>query len=106
MRIAVFITTVAFTLWASTAFALAVGRLIRRIKAGQPDSTRSGDHRARLATTLREVLLHTRLNQITYVGVAHWFVFVAFGGLLLTLITAYGLILDPGFALPIIGHTL
>ena len=106
MRIAAFISTVVFTLWASTAFALAVLRLVRRIKAGQPDSTRSGNHRARLITTLREVLLHTRLNQITYVGVAHWFVFVAFGGLLLTLITAYGLILDPGFGLPVMGHTL
>ncbi len=38
------------------------------------------------------------------VGVAHWFVFVAFGALFFTLITAYGQLFDPRFALPVIGH--
>ena len=37
-------------------------------------------------------------------GSAHWFVFIAFGALFFTLITAYGQLFDPRFALPIIGH--
>jgi hypothetical protein len=44
--------------------------------------------------------------QWTKVGAAHWFVFIAFGALIFTLITAYGQIFDPRFALPIIGHWL
>ena len=38
------------------------------------------------------------------IGIAHWFVFVAFGALFFTLITAYGQLFDPLFALPVIGH--
>ena len=42
--------------------------------------------------------------QWTGVGAAHWFVFVAFGALFFTLLTAYGQLFDPEFALPVIGH--
>jgi Fe-S oxidoreductase len=38
------------------------------------------------------------------VAVAHWFVMISFGLLFLTLVTAYGQLLDPHFALPVIGH--
>ena len=40
----------------------------------------------------------------TGTGIAHWFVMIGFGALFGTLITAYGQILNPDFALPIIGH--
>ena len=53
---------------------------------------------------LAETLGHTRMLQWTRIGVAHWFVFVAFGALFFTLITAYGQLFDPRFALPLIGH--
>jgi hypothetical protein len=53
---------------------------------------------------LAETLGHTRMLQWTKVGAAHWFVFIAFGALFFTLITAYGQLFDPRFALPIIGH--
>ena len=42
--------------------------------------------------------------QWSKIGVAHWFVFVAFGALFFTLITAYGQLFDPRFAIPVIGH--
>ncbi len=51
-----------------------------------------------------ETLGHTRMLQWTTVGAAHWFVFVAFGALFFTLLTAYGQLFDPRFALPVIGH--
>ena len=36
----------------------------------------------------------------------HWFVFVGFGFLFLTLVTAYGQLFDADFALPLIGTWL
>ena len=51
-----------------------------------------------------EVLSHTKMLNFTVTGVAHWFVMIGFGGLLGTLITAYGQLINPTFALPIIGH--
>ena len=53
---------------------------------------------------LAETLGHTRMLQWNKIGVAHWFVFVAFGALFFTLITAYGQLFDPLFAIPVIGH--
>jgi Fe-S oxidoreductase len=53
---------------------------------------------------LTETLGHTRMLQRPLVGAAHWFVFVAFGALFFTLVTAYGQLFDPRFVLPVIGH--
>jgi len=84
--------------------AIRVRQLIAVYKKGQPDPTRSGDRGARLKNMLTEVLGHTKMLNFTGTGIAHWFVMVGFGALLGTLITAYGQILNPDFALPIIGH--
>jgi hypothetical protein len=43
---------------------------------------------------------------VSSIGVAHWFVFIAFGALFFTLITAYGQLFVPTFAFPVIGHWL
>ena len=43
---------------------------------------------------LKETLRHTRMLQWTVVGAAHWFVFVGFGLLFFTLVTAYGQLFD------------
>ena len=85
-------------------FTVTVRRIMRVVRLGQVDPTRSGDRGARLATTVRESIGHTRLLQWTPQGVAHWFVFVGFGALFGTLITAFGQILDSTFTLPVIGH--
>ena len=53
---------------------------------------------------LKETLGHTRMLQWTLVGAAHWFVFVGFGLLFFTLLTAFGQLFDAHFALPLIGH--
>ena len=42
--------------------------------------------------------------QWTAVGIGHWFVFIGFGLLFFTLLTAYGQLFDPCFALPVIGR--
>ena len=40
----------------------------------------------------------------TATGIAHWFVMIGFGALFGTLVTAYGQLISPSFALPLIGH--
>jgi Fe-S oxidoreductase len=53
---------------------------------------------------LKEVLGHTKMLNFTATGIAHWFVMIGFGALFGTLITAYGQVINPDFALPVIGH--
>jgi Fe-S oxidoreductase len=92
------------TLVAVTLFALRVRQLIAIYKKQQPDPTRSNNPKARLSNMLKEVLGHTKMLNFTGTGIAHWFVMVGFGALFGTLVTAYGQLIQPDFALPIIGH--
>jgi Fe-S oxidoreductase len=85
-------------------FAMRVRQLIALYKKQQPDPTRSGNRAARTKNMLKEVLSHTKMLNFTATGIAHWFVMVGFGALFGTLITAYGQLIQPDFALPIIGH--
>jgi Fe-S oxidoreductase len=85
-------------------FIRGVASIVRVVRLGKPAPAR-GDHRGqRWRNMLAETLGHTRMLQWTKVGMAHWFVFIAFGALIFTLITAYGQLFNPRFALPIIGH--
>jgi Fe-S oxidoreductase len=84
--------------------AVRVRHLISLYKKQQPDPTRSGDKSARLKNMLKEVLGHTKMLKFTGTGIAHWFVMIGFGALFGTLVTAYGQVIKPDFALPIIGH--
>ncbi|MEY4972290.1 MAG: hypothetical protein RL399_247 [Actinomycetota bacterium] len=92
------------TIVAVSLFAIRVRQLISLYKAQQPDPTRSGDRAARTKNMLKEVLGHTKMLNFTGTGIAHWFVMVGFGALFGTLVTAYGQLIQPDFALPIIGH--
>uniref|UniRef100_UPI00404A0F65 (Fe-S)-binding protein n=1 Tax=Candidatus Planktophila sp. TaxID=2175601 RepID=UPI00404A0F65 len=84
--------------------AVRVRYLISLYKKQQPDPTRSGDKSARMKNMLKEVLGHTKMLNFTGTGIAHWFVMIGFGALFGTLVTAYGQVIKPDFALPIIGH--
>src|SRR4051794_35042271 len=74
------------------------------IRLGQPAVARTDRPGTRTTTMVRETLGHTRMVKWTWIGLAHWFVFFGFGWLFLTLVTAYGQLFDPRFALPLIGH--
>ena len=77
--------------------------MVRTIKLGQPDGTRSAPVGPRLRNMLKETLGHTRMLKWGIVGVAHWFVMVGFGALVLTLVEAVGETFVPSFELPLIG---
>lgn len=78
--------------------------LYRRIKAGQADPTRSNQKAKRFVLMTKEVLTHAKMLKFTGSGIAHWFVMLGFFALSGTLLTAYGQVINPEFALPLIGH--
>src|SRR3954453_3371857 len=85
-------------------FARTVGYLVRVMRLGSPDRTRRGLAGDRASSVLVESPGHARLGKWPLVGIMHWFVFVGFGALFFPLLTAYGQVFDPTFALPLIGH--
>src|SRR3982751_6078368 len=92
------------TLVGAALFARTVGYLVRVIRLGAPDRTRGGQAGDRARSVLVETLGHARLGKWPLIGIMHWFVFVGFGALFFTLLTAYGQVFDPAFALPVIGQ--
>jgi len=92
------------TVVALTLLTVRVRQLIATYKKAQPDPTRGDNKGARLANMLKEVLGHTKMLNFTATGIAHWFVMIGFGALFGTLVTAYGQLISPSFALPLIGH--
>jgi hypothetical protein len=55
-------------------------------------------------TLLVESLGHTRMLKWSTIGAAHWFVFIGFYGLFLSLVEAFGEVWNPAFHLPLIGE--
>ncbi|WP_130011390.1 (Fe-S)-binding protein [Serinicoccus sediminis] len=91
------------TLAAVALFVRTVAGFVAQFRLGQPEQ-RTDEPLARTSTLVREVLGHTRMARKRWVAVAHWVVMVSFGLLFLTLVTAYGQLIDPHFVLPLIGH--
>jgi len=104
MQVFAIVVSLAVTVVAIALFAKAITQIVGVIRTGQPAIGRTDDKASRWAAMLKETLGHTRMLQWTHVGVLHWFVFVGFGFLFFTLVTAFGQLFDAGFALPLIGH--
>ncbi|HEX2704189.1 MAG TPA: (Fe-S)-binding protein, partial [Candidatus Lustribacter sp.] len=51
-----------------------------------------------------EFLGHTRMSRLPVVAAAHWVTMIGFMVLFLTLLNAFGQLIEPEFALPLIGH--
>ncbi|HUW77914.1 MAG TPA: (Fe-S)-binding protein [Candidatus Nanopelagicaceae bacterium] len=99
-------TTISYGITAVALIILVVGirRMLATIRLGQPDPFRTNSPAQRFRTLIREVLGHTRMRQWRLIGFVHWFVFVGFFSLFLTLITAYGQVNSPAFTVPWIGN--
>src|SRR5688572_9729854 len=96
--------SVLFLIVASVMAYRAVRAMVRIIRTGQPDSTRNGPLGRRLKTLAVESLGHTRMLKWSSIGIAHWFVFLGFYGLFLTLVEAFGEVWNPAFHLPLVGE--
>ena len=104
MQIFAIVVSLAIAAVGITLFVKAIRTIIATLKIGQPAVGRSDDKAARWTNMLKETLGHTRMLQWTAVGIGHWFVFIGFGLLFFTLLTAFGQLFDAHFALPLIGH--
>ena len=104
MQILAIVVSLAIAAVGIALFVKAIRSIIATVRIGQPAVGRTDDKGARWATMLKETLGHTRMLQWTWMGAGHWFVFVGFGLLFFTLLTAFGQLFDPHFALPLIGH--
>ena len=103
MQIFAIVVSLAIAVVGIALFVRAIRTILGVIKVGQP-AARTDNPAARTVTLLKESLRHTRMLQWTWVGIGHWFVFVGFGLLFFTLVTAFGQLFDAHFALPLIGH--
>jgi Fe-S oxidoreductase len=104
VQVLAIVLSLAATLVAVALFAGAAGAIVATMRLGQPLVGRRDRKGARWATMFKETLAHTRMLQWTAAGIAHWFVFIGFGMLFFTLLTAYGQLFDPFFLLPLIGR--
>ena len=104
MNLTLVVIAYGITLVALALMGVRTRQLIGLYKKGQADPTRSNDRGKRLRMAFGEILGHTKMFNFTVVGFAHWFVMMGFVALLGTLITAYGQLINPEFALPVIGH--
>ena len=104
MNLTYVVTAYGITIAALTLMVVRTRQLIGIYKKGQPDPSRSNDRGKRLRMALGEIVGHTKMFNFTVVGFAHWFVMVGFVVLFGTLVTAYGQLINPEFALPVIGH--
>src|SRR6476469_11210824 len=103
MQIFAIVVSLAIAAVGIALFVKAIRSIIATVKIGQP-ITRTDDKGARWTNMLKETLGHTRMLQWTWMGAGHWFVFIGFGLLFFTLLTAFGQLFDAHFALPLIGH--
>ncbi|MDO5681464.1 MAG: (Fe-S)-binding protein [Propionibacteriaceae bacterium] len=104
MRTVALVLALMITIVGVALFARAVARIVGVVKVGKPTLGRSDNPGQRWRNLLVESFGHTRMLQLSGVGAAHWVVFIGFMFLFLTLVTAYGQLFNPAFALPLIGH--
>ncbi len=104
LQVLAVVVGIGVTLVAVALFTNAVVAFLQRFRLGQPATGRTDQPGTRTLTLVREFLGHTRMARKPVVAVAHWFVMVSFGLLFMTLVTAYGQLFSPNFALPLVGH--
>nr|WP_210768326.1 (Fe-S)-binding protein [Cellulomonas humilata] len=104
MQVVCLVLVIVATVVGVAVFARGIGAIVRTVRVGGPVAARLTPVGPRLATLAREVLGHGRFQHKPVVKVAHWVVMVSFPVLFLTLLTGYGQVVDPGYALPLIGH--
>jgi Fe-S oxidoreductase len=103
MQVFAIVVSLGITLVAVALFARAIGSIVSVVRIGQPVVGRTDRQGQRWLTLVKETLGHTRMLQWSTVGIAHWFVFVGFGLLFFTLVTAFGQLFDPFFQIWLLG---
>jgi Fe-S oxidoreductase len=97
------IVSLLITVVAVALFGRAIQHIVQVVGTGQSVVGRRDHPARRWAVLAQETLGHTRMLQWSKVGVAHWFVFVGFGLLFFTLVTAFGQLFDPFYQIWLLG---
>jgi Fe-S oxidoreductase len=97
------IVSLLVTVVAVALFGRAIQHIVQVVGAGQPVVGRRDRPARRWAVLAKETLGHSRMLQWNKVGAAHWFVFVGFGLLFFTLVTAFGQLFDPYYQIWLLG---
>lgn len=100
VRTVALLLAVVITLIGLISFVRGIIALLNRVREGKPQPGRLtpvGRRSLMLVTTL---LSHREFKGRPLIRMAHWFVMLSFPILFFTLLTGYGQILSPGFALP------
>ncbi|MDE0777201.1 MAG: heterodisulfide reductase-related iron-sulfur binding cluster, partial [Nocardioides sp.] len=103
-QIIAIVLSLALTAWAVVAVTLTVRRMTATMRVGQPAVGRTDEPVKRTITMVKETFGHTRMLQWTWVGIMHWFVYLAFIVLSTAVATGYVQLFKADFVLPIIGH--
>ena len=85
-------------------FVLGARAIVRTVAVGRSAPDRTTEPWRRTWLVVQLLLGHGRFQHRPGVKVAHWAVMLSFPILFLTLVSGYGQIVDPRFALPLIGH--
>ncbi len=93
-----------FTVFALIALTRGIAHLVRQLRVGQPDHTRTRPVLARIWGVVSAVFTHREFKGRPLVKVAHWVVMVSFPVLFLTLVTGYVHLRDQLWSLPLFGH--
>ena len=104
LNVVALVIVTAFGLYATYVVLRTVQRMVTVIRLGAADSTRTDRTGKRVKALVKETLGHSRMLQWSFVGAAHWFVFIAFGALVPTLIEAYLEVMNPEWSIPWFSH--
>ncbi|HUQ57556.1 (Fe-S)-binding protein [Lentzea sp.] len=97
------LVAVAVSVVAWGVFVAGIWKMIKIIRLGQPDGTRTGPFWPRLKTMVVEFVAHTRMAKFRSVAPWHWMVMWGFLIGSAVLFEAYGEVFDPHFHWPVIG---
>jgi Fe-S oxidoreductase len=104
LQVTCLVVVAAATVVGVATFARGVRRITRTVRVGRAAPGRLRPVGRRTLLVLREMVGHGRFQHTPVVRVAHWTVMVSFPVLFFTLVTGYVQLVDPQFALPLIGH--
>ncbi|MCL3861759.1 (Fe-S)-binding protein [Actinotalea sp. K2] len=104
LRIIALVMALAATVVGVTVFTAGLRAIVRTVARGGPAPERTTHRLRRTWLVVREMTGHGRFQHRPLVKVAHWVVMVSFPVLFVTLLGGYGQLVDPSFALPLIGH--
>jgi Fe-S oxidoreductase len=104
LRMTCLVVVLAATVAGVGTFALGARRLTRTIRVGRPAPGRLRPFGRRAWLVVREMVGHGRFQHTPVVRAAHWVVMVSFPVLFFTLVAGYAQVVDPRWALPLLGH--